>query len=101
MDIIHDLSVIYMRNIYVDKSVTYRGTLLWNQLRDNVKNSPNFNIFKEQVVSFLRGSWMSAVCCNCAYICTPESIYVYTYQVFVKLQFSHFIAAVITCVVFL
>ena len=44
------------RTIYVDKSVKYRGTLLWNQFRDNVKNSPNFNIFKKQLVSFLRGS---------------------------------------------
>ena len=43
-------------NIYVDRSVKYRGILLWNQLRDNFKNSPNFNIFKKQLVSFLRGS---------------------------------------------
>ena len=54
------------RVIYVDKSVKCRGTLLWNQLRDNVNNSPNFNIFKKQLVSFLRGSWMSVECCNCA-----------------------------------
>ena len=40
------------RTIYVDKSVKYRGTLLWNQLRDNVKNWPNFNIFKKQLVYF-------------------------------------------------
>ena len=26
------------RTIYVDKSVKYRGTLLWNWLRDNLKN---------------------------------------------------------------
>ena len=59
------------RTIYVDKSVKYRGTLLqvWNQSRDNFNNSPNFNIFKKQLVS-LRGSWMSVVCCNCAYMHT-------------------------------
>ena len=49
------------RTIYIDKSVKYRGTLLWNQLRDKVKNSPNFNISKKQLVSFLRGSRMSVV----------------------------------------
>ena len=65
------------RTIYVDKSVKYRGTLLWNQLRDNVKNSPNFNIFKKQLVSFLRGSWMSVVCCNCAYIHTRMHLCVF------------------------
>ena len=43
---------------------------LWNQLRDNVKNSPNFNIVKKQLVAFLRGSLMSVVCCNFAYIHT-------------------------------
>ena len=35
------------RTIYVDKSVKYRGTLLWNQLIFNVQNSPNFNICKK------------------------------------------------------
>ena len=40
------------RIIYVDESVKYRGTLLWNRLRDNVKNPPNFNIFNEHLVSF-------------------------------------------------
>ena len=30
-------------------------------------DTPNFNIFKKQLVSFLRGSWMSVVCCNWAY----------------------------------
>ena len=65
------------RTICVDKSVKYRGTLLWNQLRDNVKNSPNFNIFKKQLVSFLRGSWMSVVCCNCAYIHTRMHLCVF------------------------
>ena len=30
-----------LRTIYVDKSVKCKGTLLWNQLGDNVKNSPN------------------------------------------------------------
>ena len=34
-------------SIYVDKSVEYRGVLLWNQLRDNVKNLPNFSIFNK------------------------------------------------------
>ena len=43
-------------NFHVDKSVKYRDTLLWNQIRDNVKNSPSFNILKKQVVSFLPGS---------------------------------------------
>ena len=39
-------------NIHVGKSVKYSGTLLWNQLKYNVKNSPNFNIFKKQLVTF-------------------------------------------------
>ena len=46
---------------YVDKSVKYRGTLLWNQLRDNVKNSPNFNMFKKQLVFFFM--WFMNVSC--------------------------------------
>ena len=66
------------RTIYVDKSVKYRGTLLWNQLRDDVKNSHNFGIFKRQLVSFfLRGSWMSVVCCNCAYMHTRMHLCVF------------------------
>ena len=65
------------RVIYVDKSVKCRGTLLWNQLRDNVNNSPNFNIFKKQLVSFLRGSWMSVECCNCAYMHTRMHLFVF------------------------
>ena len=36
--------------IYVNKSVKYRVMLLWNQLKDNVENSPNFSIFKKQLV---------------------------------------------------
>ena len=65
------------RTIYVDKSVKYRSTLLWNQLKDNVKNLPNFNIFKNQWVSFLRGSWMTVVCCNCAYMHTRMHLCVF------------------------
>ena len=34
------------RTIYVDKSVKYRGTLLWNQLRDNVKDRAHLSTFK-------------------------------------------------------
>ena len=63
--------------IYINKSVKYRGTLFWNQLRDNVKNLPNFNLFKKQLVSFLRGSWMSVVCCNCAYMHTKMHLCVF------------------------
>ena len=70
------------RTIHVDKSVKYRGTLLWNQLRYNVKKSPNFNIFKKQLVSCLRGSWMSVVCCNCTYMQTRMRLSVlYSFKV--------------------
>ena len=46
-----DFHVRALRTICVDKFMKYRGTLLWNQFRDNVKNSPNFNIFKKLVKS--------------------------------------------------
>ena len=64
------------RTNYDDKSVKYRGTLLWNQLRDNVENSPNFNLFKKQLVSFyvVHECQLYAVI---VHICTPECIYVY------------------------
>ena len=68
------------RTLYVDKSGKYRGTLLWNQFRDNLKNSSNHNIFKKQLVSFyvVHECQLYAVIVR---ICTPECIYVYFYHI--------------------
>ena len=71
------------RTIYVDKSVKYSGTLLWNQLRDNVKNSLNFNIFKKQLGSFNVVDECQLYTATVR-ICTPECIYVSFYYVFIN-----------------
>ena len=77
------------RTIYVEKSVKYRGMLLWNQLRDNVKNLL-ISIYSKSNRSLFYVVHECQFYAVIVYICTPECIYVYFYQVFRKLTIFSF-----------
>ena len=72
-----NLHVRASRTIYVDTSVKYRGTILWNQMKNNINNSYP-NVFKKSLIFFLRGSWVTSMWqALFMRLCAPECIYGY------------------------
>ena len=69
------------RTICVDKSIWYRGTILSNQMKNNITNSSNLNVFRTSLVLFLRGSWVTPMWqALFMRLCTSEFIYWYFHQ---------------------